>query len=240
MIDEILDIKNIEKLEDKLGYIFRDRSLLIQALIHSSYSNENKQYKNKHNERLEFLGDAVLELVFSEILYKKFNYVNEGVLTSYRAKLVCENSFSILSDKLSIPENLILGKGEEFTGGREKDSLKADAFEAVCGAVYLDGGLKPVQDIINSNLALILNELEEHKEVFINYKSKLQEYLHKQRKTEFKYILCKEDGKSHDKTFYMDVYLNSKLIGKGSGKSKKQAEQMAAKDALKRFGVINV
>lgn len=234
-----LPIKDIEQLQKNLDYYFKDISLLKQALVHSSYSNENISYKNKHNERLEFLGDAVLELVFSDILFKKYSHVNEGVLTKYRAKLVCESSFAILSEHFSIPENLVLGKGEENSGGRNKNSLKADAFEAMCGAIYLDGGLDEVRKLISSSLNLILKELEEHKDSFINYKSKLQEYLHKQKKTEFKYILCKEDGKSHDKIFYMDVYLNSKLIGKGTGKSKKLAEQMAAKDALKRFGVLD-
>lgn len=234
-----LFIKDIEQLQIKLDYFFKDKSLLTQALVHSSYSNENINYKNKHNERLEFLGDAVLELVFSEILFKKYSHIDEGTLTKYRAKLVCENSFAILAEHFLIPNNLILGKGEEATGGRNKNSLKADAFEAMCGAIYLDGGLDEVKRLINANLDLILTELEEHKDSFINYKSRLQEYLHKKKKTEFKYILCKEDGKSHEKTFYMDVYLNSKLIGQGFGKSKKIAEQMAAKDALKRFGVLN-
>lgn len=234
-----LFIKDIEQLQIKLDYFFKDKSLLTQALVHSSYSNENINYKNKHNERLEFLGDAVLELVFSEILFKKYSHIDEGALTKYRAKLVCENSFAILAEHFLIPNNLILGKGEEATGGRNKNSLKADAFEAMCGAIYLDGGLDEVKRLINANLDLILTELEEHKDSFINYKSRLQEYLHKKKKTEFKYILCKEDGKSHEKTFYMDVYLNSKLIGQGFGKSKKLAEQMAAKDALKRFGVLN-
>ncbi|MDO5026290.1 MAG: ribonuclease III [Tissierellia bacterium] len=235
-----LEINGLEKLQENLSYVFKDKSLLIRALVHSSYSNENPKYKNKHNERLEFLGDAVLELVFSELLFRKFSHVDEGTLTKYRAKLVCEKSFSNLSEHFLIPENLILGKGEEATGGRNKDSLKADAFEAMCGAIYLDGGLEVVQKIIASSLPLILAELEDHKEVFIDYKTRLQEFLQKKKKSEFKYILCKEDGKSHDKTFYMDVYLNSKLIGSGHGKSKKQAEQMAAKDALKRFGVLNV
>lgn len=237
---EDLEMNGIEELQEKLNYTFKDKSLLIRALVHSSYSNENPKYKNKHNERLEFLGDAVLELVFSEILFNRFKSIDEGKLTKYRAKLVCEKSFARLSEHFMIPENLILGKGEEATGGRNKDSLKADAFEAMCGAIFLDGGLEEVKKVINSCLDLILTVLEEHKEVFIDYKSRLQEYLQKKKKTEFKYILCKEDGKSHDKTFYMDVYLNSKLIGSGQGKSKKQAEQMAAKDALKRFGVLDV
>ena len=232
--------QELDVLQNNINYYFKDKGLLIQALVHSSYSNENLRYKFKHNERLEFLGDAVLELVFSEMLYKNFSYKDEGVLTKIRSKLVCEYSFARLADYLNLPAFLIMGKGEEATGGRQKDSLKADAFEALCGAMYIDGGLEVVRNLVEASTNQIMQELEEHKEDFIDYKSRLQEYLHKKGKSEFKYILCKEEGQAHDKTFYMDVYLNSKSIGSGTGKNKKQAEQMAAKDALKRFGVLDV
>lgn len=232
-------LNNLVELEKRMNYEFMNKSLLDQALVHSSYSNENSSYKNKHNERLEFLGDAVLELVFSELLYKNFSNNNEGYLTKVRAKLVCEQSFSNLADYFNLASYLLLGKGEEATGGREKPSIKADAFEAVCGAIYLDGGFQAVKKLIEPLFLLLSKDIKESKEVFIDYKSILQEYLHKKGKTEFKYILYKEEGLAHKKTFYMDVYLSSTLIGRGQGTNKKKAEQNAAKDALIKFGVIH-
>lgn len=216
-----------------------NKSLLDQALVHSSYSNENSSYKNKHNERLEFLGDAALELVFSELLFKTYTHKDEGFLTKVRAKLVCEQSFAKLSDNMGFPGYLLLGKGEESTGGRDKASIKADAFEAVCGAIYMDGGYEPVYDFIKSIFNSMTKDLNDSSEVFVDYKSILQEYLHKRGKTEFKYILYKEEGLAHKKTFYMDVYLYSKQIGRGVGSNKKNAEQMAARDALLKFGAID-
>lgn len=227
------------ELENKIGYKFVNKGLLNQALVHSSYSNENKDYKNKHNERLEFLGDAVLELVFSEFLFKDYRPQNEGFLTKFRSRLVCEKSFAKVADHFDLSDYLLLGKGEEITGGRSKDSIKADTFEALCGAMYLDGGFEVVKKFINPLLGYLINDLDDPKESFIDYKSILQEYFHKQKETEFKYILCKEEGLAHNKTFYMDVYLNSKSVGSGKGKNKKQAEQAAARDALLRYGVID-
>lgn len=239
MIEEKSREQILLELESKIGYNFMNKSLLNQALVHSSYSNENKEYKNKHNERLEFLGDAVLELVFSEFLYNDYKPKNEGFLTKFRSRLVCEKSFSKVADHFSLSDYLLLGKGEEITGGRSKDSIKADTFEALCGAMYLDGGFEAVKGFITPLLDSLINEIDDPKESFIDYKSILQEYFHKKRETEFKYILCKEEGLAHNKTFYMDVYLNSKAVGSGCGKNKKQAEQMAARDALIKFEVID-
>lgn len=232
----ILELVEFEK---NIDYEFKNKSLLSQAFTHSSYSNENQTYKNLHNERLEFLGDAVLELVFSKILYYKYKNRDEGFLTKRRSKLVCEKSFAYLADKFEISKYLLLGKGEDKTGGREKYSIKADALEAMCGAMYIDGGFDFVFNFINKNFKDLEYNISKEEEDFFDYKSILQEYIHRNKKGEFKYILSKDEGPAHSKTFYMDVYLNSKLIGTGIGKNKKDAEQHAAKEALRRFGVIN-
>lgn len=229
----------LSELEKKINYKFMNKGLLNQALVHSSYSNENKSFKNKHNERLEFLGDAVLELAFSEKLYNDFEFKNEGFLTKTRSKMVCEPSFAKLADFLELSKYLLLGKGEEATGGRSKNSIKADAFEALSGAIYLDGGYEAIKSFIEPMFNLLIKDIDDINESFIDYKSILQEHFHKNKITEFKYILCKEEGLAHDKTFYMDVYLNSNSLGSGIGKNKKQAEQMAAKDTLKKLGVLN-
>ncbi|MGF0039276.1 ribonuclease III [Peptoniphilaceae bacterium SGI.131] len=227
------------ELEKNIGYEFRDKDLLNLALVHSSYSNEHSRLRGRHNERLEFLGDAVMELVFTEKIYRDKKFEDEGFLTKMRAKLVCEKSFAHLADKLGLASLLLLGKGEEKTGGRNKNSIKADAMEALAGAIYLDGGLEAIASFIDREYKFLLDSLKDNTESFVDYKTILQEYFHKKNYSEFKYILCKEEGPAHDKVFYMDVYLNSRSVGKGRGKNKKEAEQMASRDALIRYGVIN-
>lgn len=230
---------SINQLENIIGYEFVNKNLLKQALVHSSYANENDSFKNKHNERLEFLGDAVLELIVSELLFENYQHLNEGVLTKMRAKTVCERSFSNISRHFQLTDFILLGKGELATGGKNKESIQADVFEALIGALYLDGGLKAVKKLTKDIFLDILNEIYDlDLKLIRDYKSFLQEHLHKQKISEFKYILYKEEGLAHEKTFYMDVYVNSKSIGRGKGRNKKQAEQMAAKDALERMGVI--
>lgn len=229
--------KEIELLQKKLNYEFNDKSLLTQALIHRSYSNEHPGYKDRHNERLEFLGDAVLELVFSDLLFKKYRKLPEGRLTRYRSAMVCEPSFARLADYFTISDKLIMGKGEMLTGGSKKKSLKADAFEAVCGAIYLDGGIEPVFALVESIFDSMAEEVESHHIQFIDYKSRLQEYLHSKKTTDISYQLDKMEGMAHDRTFYMSLYVAEKKLAAGRGKSKKAAEQEAARMALEKLGV---
>ncbi len=227
----------LEILQKKLNYEFKDKSLLTQALIHRSYSNEHPGYKDRHNERLEFLGDAVLELVFSDLLFKKYRKLPEGRLTRYRSAMVCEPSFARLADYFTISDKLIMGKGEMLTGGSKKKSLKADAFEAVCGAIYLDGGIEPVFALVESVFASMAEEVESHHIQFIDYKSRLQEYLHSKKTTDISYQLDRMEGMAHDRTFYMTLYVAEKKLATGRGKSKKAAEQEAARIALEMLGV---
>lgn len=231
-------IEILKELEDKINYKFNNFELLNLAFVHTSYANEHSSLKGKHNERLEFLGDAVLEMVFSEILFKNFKPKQEGYLTKLRSNLVCEASFSELSDEINLSKYLLLGKGEEKTGGRHKDSIKADLFEAFNGALYLDAGYEVVYNFI---YGLIKDKIFDENIIVENvndYKSMLQEHLHKYKNINLKYELVKEEGPSHDKTFYIKAYLDSKFIGAGKGRNKKLAEQNAAKNALKKLHVI--
>ena len=229
--------EELEILQKKLNYEFKDKSLLTQALIHRSYSNEHPGYKDRHNERLEFLGDAVLELVFSDLLFKKYRKLPEGRLTRYRSAMVCEPSFARLADYFTISDKLIMGKGEMLTGGSKKKSLKADAFEAVCGAIYLDGGIEPVFALVESIFDSMAEEVESHHIQFIDYKSRLQEYLHSKKTTNISYQLDRMEGMAHDRTFYMTLYVAEKKLATGRGKSKKAAEQEAARMVLEKLGV---
>lgn len=230
---------DLDKLQENIKYKFKNLELLKLAFIHTSYSNENLSIKGKNNERLEFLGDAVLELVFSEIIYKNFSLCTEGKLTKIRSNLVCENSFSRMADKLDLPKYLLLGKGEEKTGGREKPSIKADLFEAFNGALYLDSDYQTVYEFIYDLIKELIDEIKDKKNDDISdYKTQLQEYLHKRKNVNCVYELCKEVGPSHDKIFYVNVKISNKIIGFGTGKSKKLAEQSAAQNALEKFNVI--
>lgn len=223
----------MQELEKKLGYTFKDKSLLFNALSHSSYANEVRGGVTS-NERLEFLGDSVLSLIVSEYIFSKFSDKPEGELTKLRASLVCEKSLCAFSKELDLGRFLQLGKGEDKGGGRERPSILADAFEAVLAAIYLDGGM----DIAKKHvMRFILKELE-HKDddVFKDYKTALQEIIQRNPEESVSYILTDEFGPDHDKQFTVEVHLNSNTIGKGIGKSKKQAEQMAAKQALHLMG----
>lgn len=229
---------NFKELEEAIGYKFNNQSLLELSLVHTSYSNEHVFTKGKNNQRLEFLGDAVLELVYTEILYKTFSIKDEGYLTKLRANLVCEEGFSELSDQINLSKYILLGKGEEKTDGRNKPSIKSDAFEALNGALYLDGGFDAVYNFIYPLIKDKITDVKEHKENVSDYKSMLQEHLHKKKNINCHYELDKEEGPAHDKTFYIKVYQGLKLLGEGEGKNKKLAEQMAAKDALEKLRVI--
>ncbi len=221
----------LEKLQENLGYSFKDINLLKTALTHSSYANERGV---TCNERLEFLGDAVLGFVSANYLYRNYN-LPEGELTKHRAARVCEGALYTFSKELRIGEALYLGKGEERMGGREKPSMLADAFEAVLAAVYLDGGLKEAEKIA-------LRFVSRHDELDKkgDYKTALQEIIQQNRTEHAEYVLVDEQGPAHDKTFTVEVHLNSNVIGRGTGRSKKAAEQTAAKEALSLMGIENL
>ena len=220
-------------LEKNLGYTFKNKSLLSNALTHSSYANEVRGGETS-NERLEFLGDSVLSIIVSEYLFSEFSKLPEGELTKLRASLVCEKSLCAFSRELEVGKFLRLGKGEDKGGGRERNSILADAFEAILAAMYLDGGIEVARKHV---MRFILSELEHtDDEVFKDYKTALQEIIQRNPEEAVSYILTGESGPDHDKRFTVEVHLNSNVIGVGSGKSKKQAEQMAAKQALHLMG----
>lgn len=223
----------MKKLQANLNYKFNNEKLLINAITHSSYANEVRDGTTS-NERLEFLGDSVLSIIVAEYLFDKFKNFPEGELTKLRASLVCEKSLCGFSRQLQIGEFLRLGKGEAKGGGRERDSILADAFEAVLAAMYLDGGFEIAKKHV---LRFITEELKHiNDEVFKDYKTALQEIIQRNPEEYVSYVLISEKGPDHDKIFEVEVKLNSNTIGKGLGKSKKQAEQAAAKEALLLMG----
>ncbi len=218
----------MEVLEEKIGYSFKNRALLKQAVTHSSYTNEQKIRRTKNYERLEFLGDAVLELVASEFLFQEYDSMSEGELTKKRASMVCEPALAFCAGDLDLGRFILLGKGEEGTGGRRRDSIVSDVMEAVIGAIYLDGGMEPARAFINR---YVLSDLED-KQLFYDSKSTLQELIQGRLKKDFHYDLLKESGPEHDKLFSVAVYMEDRLLGTGQGRTKKAAEQQAAYQAL--------
>ncbi len=223
--------KEFEELQGKIGYQFKDGSLLNRAMIHSSYANEKQLPKYECNERLEFLGDAVLELVSSEFLFKKYPEMPEGMLTKKRASMVCEPALAFCAQEISLGDYLLLGKGEEMTGGRNRDSVISDATEALIGAIYLDGGYSQAKAFIDR---FILSDLEE-KELFFDSKTILQEMVQGGCKEQITYVLDGEEGPDHDKSFQMSVYIGDVRYGQGTGHTKKAAEQKAAYQSILRL-----
>ena len=223
--------KKLKALENRIGYEFRNRNLLILALTHSSYANEKKLGKAGCNERLEFLGDAVLELISSDFLYKKFTQIPEGELTKKRASLVCEPSLAYCARDFGLPQYLLLGKGEDMTGGRNRDSIVSDATEALLGAIYLDGGFASAKEFV---LKFILNDLE-NKQLFYDSKTTLQEIVQGSYDDDVRYELVKEEGPDHNKSFYVHALLGNTVLGEGTGHTKKAAEQQAAYCAIKKL-----
>ena len=216
-------------LENKIGYHFSDPSVLLHALSHSSYANEMRMKKEKNNERLEFLGDAVLELVTSESVYKEYANLTEGDLTKLRASIVCEQTLSACARDLNMGEYLLLGKGEDISGGRERDSILSDALEAVIGAIYLDGGFTNAKEFIKS---FILADIKD-KKLFFDSKTILQEIVQNDNNNQkLRYKLISEEGPDHNKTFTIAVCIGNDEIGCGSGRTKKAAEQEAAYQAI--------
>lgn len=224
----------MQELEKKLNYTFRDPGLLHEALSHSSYANEHRSAGRRSNERLEFLGDSVLGFVTAEFLFVQHPDLQEGDLTRIRAALVCEQSLYEVARKLDLGAYLKLGRGEEAGGGRQRTSILADATEAVFAAVYLDGGIGAASDLIHRVL-LDAEKEEAVEERRRDYKTALQELIQRQADQVLSYRMIGEEGPDHDKTFRAQVLLNDQPVGTGSGHSKKEAEQSAAKDALSRL-----
>ena len=218
----------LKELEKKIGYMFREPSLLKQALMHSSYTNEKHLPKYQCNERLEFLGDAVLELVSSEYLYLNSPHTPEGELTKTRASMVCEPSLALCARDIGLGDYLLLGKGEEATGGRYRDSVTSDAMEALIGAVYLDGGFTSAKEFIHR---FVLTDLED-KKLFYDSKTILQEMVQGMKAGTISYRLTGEEGPDHDKSFYVEVLIGDRAYGDGKGRTKKAAEQQAAYRAI--------
>ena len=226
------DIKEaLRELQDKIGYQFKDESLLKQALTHSSFANEQKINKLNNYERLEFLGDAVLELVSSEFLFNENKDMPEGQLTRLRASMVCEPALDYCARDIELGSYILLGKGEEATGGRKRDSITSDVMEAVIGAIFLDGGIENAKEFINH---FVLSDLE-NKILFLDSKTLLQEEIQKKNTAQLRYELVGETGPDHDKQFSVEAYLDDKLIGSGVGRTKKAAEQQAAYEALMKL-----
>lgn len=219
--------------EEKIGYTFKNKNLLHEALSHSSYANECKKGRNS-NERLEFLGDSVLSIVISEHLFNHFKHLPEGDLTKIRASLVCEKALFEFSKQISLGEFILLGKGEENTGGRTRPSIVSDAFEAVIAAVFLDGGMEAAREYV---LGFIPKDLDKNSAKKLqDYKTILQEIIQRNPEEKVEYVLRSQSGPDHDRHFVVEVCLNTNVIGHGEGHSKKQAEQQAAKEALKLMG----
>lgn len=217
---------NLNAFEEKIGYTFKNKELLKTALTHSSYANENKLPHD--NERLEFLGDSVLGFVTAEYLFEEYKSRPEGVLTKLRAAVVCEKSLFRFSEKISLGEFILIGRGEEHTGGRNRPSILSDAFEAVIAAMYLDGGMEVVKPYILS----FIKEAVKREASFKDNKSLLQEEIQRTKGNVLSYEETGESGPDHDKRFTFVVKLNGEIVGSGEGKSKKEAEQAAAGNAL--------
>lgn len=228
----------LNEFERKIGYKFKNLNLLNRGLTHSSFANEQKKKKVPYNERLEFLGDSVLGVVVSDYIFEKYPDYPEGELTKLRATVVCEGALSLASKRLGLGKYLLLGKGEEATGGRERVSILADAFEAVIGSIYLDGKIENAKEFILTNLKDIIDQAVKGN-LFIDYKTELQETLQKTTKEKIKYVVLNEEGPDHNKTFHVGIKVGGNILGEGKGKSKKEAEQNSAKSALEKLGALN-
>ena len=220
-------MQKIKDFQNTIGYNFQSEGLLRQALTHSSYANEKHMKKLSENERLEFLGDAVLELVSSDFLYKNYQKLPEGELTKLRASIVCEPTLALCAKEFHLGEYLLLGKGEDQTGGRERKSILSDALEAVIGAIYLDGGFANAKEFV---LKYIMTDIE-HKQLFYDSKTILQEVVQGEHES-LQYVMTEESGPDHNKSFTVEAHIDNVCLGVGSGHTKKAAEQEAAYRAL--------
>ena len=221
----------MKDLEKKLGYRFRDPALLELALTHSSYANEKGAHRD--NERLEFLGDSVLGFITAEYLFSTMPATPEGELTKLRSAAVCEKSLAVFANSLGLGDYLRLGKGELMSGGASRPSILSDAFESVIAAIYLDGGMAAAKEFV----LRFIRTAETDVSAVTDYKTKLQEIVQQNPDEQLRYVLAAEAGPDHDKTFTVEVYLNSNCIATGEGHSKKKAEQAAAREALRLMGI---
>ena len=222
----------IKDLEKAIGYRFKNITLLQNALAHSSYANERWHDSLKSNERLEFLGDSILGMVVAEYLYRNFPDRPEGDLTRMRADMVCEQSLARIAERIGLGEHLLLGNGEESGGGRNRGSILADAVESVIAACFLDGGMEPARNFINT---FVLTDVPVQKLRNADYKTALQELVQQKKNQVLSYALVEESGPDHDKHFVVQVSLNGTVVGTGAGKSKKRAEQDAAHAAIEHL-----
>ena len=222
----------MKELQERIGYSFKNEKLLEEALTHSSYTN-GKHLKS--NERLEFLGDSVLSIVVSKYLFENLTNMPEGQLTKIRAGVVCENALYPFARKIDLGKYIFLGKGEEMTGGRDRHSILADAFEALIAAIYLDGGIEAARGFILPFLPP-LDKLRDGKFLLGDYKTVLQEIIQQNPEEKIAYVIAAESGQAHNKQFTANVLLNGQVIGTGIGKSKKEAEQNAAREAIGLMG----
>ncbi len=231
-------LKDLMKLEKSLGYTFNTKSILKEAITHKSYAHEKKKDIQAYNERMEFLGDSVLELIISEYLYLTYTEYTEADLSKIKAYIVQESSLAETAKRLEIGSYLLLGKGEEMTGGREKPSLLADAFEAILSAIYIDGGLEKAREFILNNLSHKVEKLAANKFIF-DFKTELQEVVQAEYGVLPKYITHNEEGPEHKKVFEVKVFIKDDLFGSGKGRTKKAGAQKAAEAALEKIKESN-
>lgn len=224
---------NYKKLENSMDYAFKNRELLIEAMTHSSFKNENREYKGNNNERMEFFGDSILSFVITEYLFSKLSNQPEGGLTKARATIVCEETLSETAKALNLGEFMRFGKGEVITGGKERPSILADALEALIGAIYLDSNIENAKEfilrILDEKIKMAISG-----EIILDYKTALQEILQKNGQVEISYEVVLEEGPDHNKIFTIAVIADNKILGRGEGKNKKEAEQNAAKQAIEK------
>lgn len=229
-----IDLERISQLETSIGYVYKDKNKAFQAIVHSSYAYEHRHEGISSNERLEFLGDSVLNFLITNKLYKEVSDMPEGEMSKLRASVVSEASLSQCARNLNVGLALLLGKGEEAMGGRKRPSILADAMEAIIGSIYLDGGLEAADNFVSrflkENYEKAINGT-----LFCDYKTKLQEEVQKGSNFNIKYSVVGEKGPDHDKVFTVAVFVNGEQLGQGTGKTKKEAEQKAAGDALNRL-----
>lgn len=228
-------LKNIEEIEGKLSYVFKDKELLSTSFTHRSFVNENKHLTSFHNERLEFLGDAILELLISDYLFTRNPESKEGDLSALRSQLVDASSCCLFIQHLDVGQYLLLGKGETMNEGKGRETIYADLFEAILGAVYLDGGIQTAQEFFFKHFEGLLNEMLSNPSR--NWKAMLQDYIQKKYQKQPSYIVDREEGPDHEKTFFVNVVLNNEVLGSGTGLSKKEAEQSAAEHAYKQLNL---
>ncbi len=228
--------ERIRELEEVISYRFKDPGKLLLALTHSSYANEKRSENLNSNERLEFLGDSVLNIITSDYIYKNHPELPEGEMTKTRAAIVCEASLMICANKIELGQYLFLGRGEENTGGRTRTSILSDAFEALIGAIYLDGGISAADVFIKESMKDIYQNIN-NRQVFRDYKTQFQEIIQKQSDDRISYRILDERGPDHDKIFTAQLLVGDKAYGSGDGRTKKEAEQNAAKDALDKMMV---